>query len=45
MTENEIRQKVISTATKYLGSNENDGSHKKFIDRYNSTSPFPAITG
>ena len=41
MTETEIRQKVVSTAKKYLGCNEKDGSHKKFIDRYNSFQPLP----
>lgn len=39
MTENEIRQKVVSTAKKYLGSNEKDGSHRQIIDRYNSHKP------
>jgi hypothetical protein len=39
MTENELRQKVVSTAKKYLGCNENDGSHKKIIDIYNSHKP------
>lgn len=41
MTENEIRQKVVATAKKYIGCNEQDGSHKKFIDRYNSFQPLP----
>lgn len=41
MSENEIRQKVVSTAKKYLGCKESDGSHKKFIDRYNSFQPLP----
>ena len=41
MTENEIRQKVVSTAKKYLGCKESDGSHKKFIDRYNAFQPLP----
>ena len=41
MTENEIRQKVVTTAKKYLGCKEADGSHKKFIDRYNSFQPLP----
>ena len=41
MTENEIRQKVVTTAKKYLGCKESDGSHKKFIDRYNSFQPLP----
>ena len=41
MTENEIRHKVVSTAKKYLGCKESDGSHKKFIDRYNAFQPLP----
>ena len=41
MTENEIRAKVVATAKKYLGCKESDGSHKKFIDRYNSFRPIP----
>ena len=41
MTENELRQKVVSTAKKYLGSNEKDGSHRQIIDRYNSFKPLP----
>lgn len=41
MTENEIRQKVVATAKKYIGCNEQDGSHKKFIDRYNAFQPLP----
>lgn len=39
MTETEIRQKVVSTARKYLGCNEKDGSHRKIIDIYNSHQP------
>ena len=39
MTENEIRAKVVSTAKKYLGCNEKDGSHHKIIDKYNSHTP------
>ena len=41
MTENEIRQKVVATAKKYLGCKESDGSHKQFVDRYNSFQPLP----
>lgn len=41
MTENELRQKVVATAKKYLGCNERDGSHKKFIDTYNDFKPLP----
>ena len=41
MTENELRQKVVAIAKKYLGCNERDGSHKKFIDTYNDFKPLP----
>ena len=41
MTENEIRQKVVTTAKKYLGCRESDGSHRQFIDKYNSFQPLP----
>lgn len=33
------REKVVSTARRYLGCKESDGSHKKIIDRYNSHKP------
>ena len=39
MTESEVRQKVVSTAIKYLGCNEADGSHRKIIDIYNKHYP------
>ena len=39
MTENELRQKVVETAKKYLGCNESDGSHRKIIDSYNAHKP------
>ena len=39
MTENEIRNQVVSTAKKYLGCKEADGSHKKIIDTYNAHKP------
>ena len=41
MTENEIRQKVVATAKKYIGCRESDNSHRQFVDRYNSFSPLP----
>ena len=41
MTESEIRQKVVSTAKKYMGCKESDGSHRQFVDRYNNFSPLP----
>ena len=39
MTENEIRNQVVSTAKSYLGCKESDGSHKKIIDVYNGHKP------
>ena len=39
MTENQIRNKVVSTAKQYLGHKESDGSHKKIIDIYNGHKP------
>lgn len=39
MTEQELRQKVVSIAQSYLGCKESDGSHKKIIDLYNSHKP------
>lgn len=39
MTEQELRQKVVSIAQSYLGCNEANGSHKKIIDLYNSHKP------
>ena len=39
MTETQIREKVVSTAIKYLGCKESDGSHKKIIDIYNNHKP------
>ena len=39
MTENEIRNKVVSIAKEWLGCNESDGSHKKIIDVYNAHKP------
>lgn len=41
MTENEIRQKVVTTAKKYIGCKEQGGGHKQFIDKYNSFQPLP----
>ena len=41
MTENELRQKVVSTAKKYLGCNEKDASHKRFVDAYDAFRPLP----
>lgn len=39
MTENELRQKVVGIAQKYIGCKESDGSHKKIIDIYNGHKP------
>lgn len=39
MTESELRALVVSTARKYLGCRESDGSHKQIIDIYNSHKP------
>ena len=39
MTENQLRQKLVDTATSYLGCKESDGSHKRIIDLYNSHKP------
>lgn len=39
MTEQELRNKVVSTAKKYIGCKESDGSHKKIIDIYNKHKP------
>lgn len=42
MTEQQLRDAVVSTAKSYLGCNEANGSHKKIIDLYNSQKPLPA---
>ena len=39
MTVMELRQKLVKTATAYLGCKESDGSHRKIIDIYNSHKP------
>ena len=39
MTEKELRQKVVDTATAWLGRKESDGSHREIIDLYNSHKP------
>lgn len=39
MTENQLRQKVVGIAQKYIGCKESDGSHRKIIDLYNSHKP------
>ena len=37
--EEQLRLQVVSTAEKYLGCNEEDGSHRPIVDRYNSHEP------
>ena len=39
MTERELRANVVAIAGSFIGCNENDGSHKKIIDLYNSHKP------
>lgn len=39
MTQLQLRQKAVSTATAWLGCKESDGSHRKIIDVYNSHKP------
>lgn len=41
MTEIELRQKVVTTAKKYLWYKESDGSHRRFVDAYNAFRPLP----
>lgn len=38
-TENELRMKIVGIARSYLGCREEDGSHRKIIDLYNSHKP------
>lgn len=40
-TEKQLRERVVSTAAKYIGSKENSENHKKIIDIYNSQCPLP----
>ena len=39
MTEKKLREKVVATATAWLGCRESDGSHRKIIDTYNGHKP------
>lgn len=41
MTAMELRKLVVSTAMRFLGRKEADGSHKEIIDIYNSITPLP----
>ena len=44
MTENEIRQKVVSTALAWLGTRENTAKHLEMLAIYNSQKPLPRGT-
>lgn len=39
MTEQQLRQKIVSTARDWLGRRESDGSHRAIIDLYNAHKP------
>lgn len=39
MTEQQLRQHVVSIMTSWIGCKESDGSHKQIIDLYNSHKP------
>lgn len=39
VTEQVLRQKIVSIAQSYIGCKESDGSHRKIIDLYNSHKP------
>lgn len=39
MTEQQLRQKIVSTARGWLGRKESDGSHRAIIDLYNAHKP------
>ena len=41
MTEQELREKVVATAEKYLGCKESNGTHRQIIDIYNNCKPLP----
>lgn len=40
-TEDEVRAAIVKRAESWIGSKENDGSHKPIIDLYNSYTPLP----
>lgn len=44
MTENELRQKVVSTALAWLGTRENTAKHQEMLAIYNSQRPLPRGT-
>lgn len=39
MTEQELRNKIVTIAVSYIGCKESNGSHKKIIDLYNNHKP------
>ena len=39
MTEQQVRELVVSTARAWLGKIERDGSHREIIDLYNAHKP------
>lgn len=41
MTENELRQKVVDTASAWLGTQENTAKHQEMLAIYNAQSPLP----
>jgi len=41
MTENQVREKAVSTAKAWLGCKESNGTHKPIIDLYNSVNALP----
>lgn len=44
MTENELRQKVVSTALSWLGTREYSAKHQEMLDIYNAQRPLPRGT-
>lgn len=44
MTENELRQKVVSTALAWLGTREYSAKHQEMLDIYNAQRPLPRGT-
>lgn len=41
MSEQKLRETVVSIAISYLGCKESDGSHRKIVDIYNTVKPLP----
>ena len=44
MTETELRQKVVDTASAWLGTRENTAKHQEMLDIYNAQRPLPRGT-